>query len=129
MKRVMLVLCLFALSGCNVTDMVDSRVLAQVQTYWPAAEVSHPAVDVLLIETHMSGISAEFANKTFHEILKESGAQMRSAFPLAGYKALIVGFEGYHVFWMVEQPRFYTLNHDQYVRTYYNAFHTLPAVE
>jgi len=56
--------------GC---EMVDQQVLEKVRAYWPQAELFHPRRDTVLIETHVSGITAEFAKETFKAMLAQHG--------------------------------------------------------
>ena len=99
------------LCGC---DAVDSSVLEKAREYWPQAELFHPRPDIVLIETHMSGITGQFAEKTFRAMMIENGRELRQAFEMSGYRVLILGFEGYHVVWSLPRERFWVLNDAQY---------------
>ena len=114
---------LLLLCGC---DAVDSQILQTTRAYWPKVELFHPRRDIVLLETHMSGITAKFAAETFKAVLDEHGKDLRMGFQVSGYTVLILGFDGYHVVWSLPQERFVVLNQDLYVPFYENAFHALP---
>jgi len=114
---------LLFLCGCEV---VDRNVLETARVYWPQAELFHPRRDTVLIETHMSGISGQFAAKTFKAMLAENGRELREAFLVSGYTILILGFDGYHVVWSLQRERYVVLDQNQYFRLYQGLFHTLP---
>ena len=104
------------LGGC---DMVDSQMLEQLHQYFPAAEVTHPDPTSLRIETHLSGLTEQFAEKVVAQLLREhcchggalqglASQDLNQILPLAGYQRLIIGFEGSVCGWLPMRPQNFT---------------------
>jgi len=91
------------LSGCDVGDMVDSKVLTNVQEYFPLAEVRHTQKGVLNVDTRVGNVTEKFGAKVFQSMLSENSTQLQFGLGLAGYTTLIVGFEDFVCFWSPEQ--------------------------
>jgi hypothetical protein len=91
------------LCGCDVGDMVDSKVLTNVQEYFPLAEVRHTQKGVLNVDTRVGNVTEKFGAKVFQSMLSENSTQLQFGLGLAGYTTLIVGFEDFVCFWSPEQ--------------------------
>lgn len=91
------------LSGCDVGDMVDSRVLSSVQEYFPLADIHKPQPDILAVNTHVGNVTEKFGAKVFQGMLAENATQLQMGFRLVGYTRLIVSFEDFSCFWDIRR--------------------------
>jgi hypothetical protein len=82
------------LTACDPTSMVDSSVQKQMQQYFPAAEISHPRRNMLVIQTHVSNITELFAAEVMKKVISDHGAELGIGMPFGGYTMLAVMFEG-----------------------------------
>jgi hypothetical protein len=91
------------LPGCDVNDMVDSKVLSTVQEYFPLAEIGKPQPDVLAINIHVGNVTEKFGAKVFQTMLADNAAELQLGFGLARYTRLLVAFDDFSCLWDIRR--------------------------
>jgi hypothetical protein len=92
------------LTGCNPSEMMDSAVASKAREYFPAAEVSHPSRDRLIIDTHVRNVSEAFGAKVMGELLKENRQSLQAGMALLGYTLFAVSFDDKGCAWSPNDP-------------------------
>jgi len=101
--RVLLLLGTAILPGCDVNDMVDSKVLSTVQEYFPLAEMRKPQPDVLAINLHVGNVTERFGAKVFQSMLADNSAELQMGFAVARYTRLLVVFDDFSCLWDIRR--------------------------
>jgi hypothetical protein len=94
-------------TGCDLSQMVDSKVQAKAREYFPLAEVSHPRRDILTIKTHLGNITEKFAAQVMANLIKSNRNDLEMGLSLAGFRMFAVEFDEGVCSWLPEQPMYF----------------------